>query len=273
MKNKKEIITEDPWHALRRYTQARIALGRCGNSIPTRELMSFKMAHARAMDAVHLALDGIYIAGKMKEITGIDTLLLHSAAKNRGEYLTRPDLGRMLSVESVRLLQKNVQPQNYDISLVVADGLSSTAIEGNIIPLFNLLVPELKKKGYSLAPIPVIEQGRVAVADHVAELVNAQMTIVFIGERPGLKSPDSLGIYMTYEATPGTTDERRNCISNVRKNGLSYPVACSKLLYLIEESFKRKISGVDLKDEQPNRQIRNAEKNTALAASLYETKK
>ena len=266
--SEKKIITDDPWQSLKRYTQARIALGRCGCSLPTSELLHFKLAHAKAIDSVHLPLRTELTAHKIKEVAGTDTVCLHSSAQNRQEYLKRPDLGRILSAGSVSLLQNMEKAEHYDISLVIADGLSSTAIEANIIPVFDLLVPELRKKGYSLSPVTVVEQGRVAVADHIAELFNARMTVIFIGERPGLKSPDSLGIYLTYHPKTGTTDERRNCISNVRRNGLSYPSACFKLLYLIEESFRRKLSGVDLKDEQTSQQLRHAEDGHVLSACL-----
>jgi ethanolamine ammonia-lyase small subunit len=241
-----KVIEKDPWKSLKKYTQARIAIGHCGSSIPTDELLQFKLAHAKAMDAVHLPLKKEYISFELEKITSSRVLYLHSQARTRSEYLRRPDWGRALSDESKSIIENLSKASSYDISLVVADGLSSTAIERNIIPVMRILMPELKQRDYSLSPVAVVEQGRVAVV----ECLNAQLTIIFIGERPGLKSPDSLGIYMTYNPKSGTTDERRNCISNVRQGGLSYHAACFKLLYLIDESFKRKISGVDLKDEQ-----------------------
>lgn len=245
-----KVATENPWQSLKRYTHARIAIGRCGNSIPTEELMEFKLAHAKAIDAVHLPLKKDSIAQEIENTFGIGVLLLQSAVKDRSEYLRRPDLGRILSDKSVQLIQNTVNAAEFDISLVIADGLSSSAIEKNILPMFTHLLPLLKKKNYTLSPISLVEQGRVAIADSIAELMQARLTVIFIGERPGLKSPDSLGIYMTYDPRRGTTDERRNCISNVRRDGLSYDIACSKLLYLLDESFKRKLSGVELKDEQ-----------------------
>ena len=250
MKKERKIVSESPWQSLKQHTQARIALGRCGCSIPTRELLEFKLAHAKAIDAVQLPLDCQKQSNLIHKATGLETLHLFSAATDRREYLQRPDLGRSLSVDSVSKLEKLAGDQTFDIALVVADGLSSRAIENNILPLLTEFVSQLKARNYSLAPITVVEQGRVAVADQIAEILKARMSIIFIGERPGLKSPDSMGIYLTYNPGSGTTDERRNCISNVRQNGLSYPLACSKLLYLVEESFRRKLSGVDLKDEQ-----------------------
>lgn len=247
--DKPNIFIEDPWTTLRNYTQARIALGRCGSSVPTKELLSFKLAHAKAIDAVHVPLDTDKIVTELENISGEKAIRLHSAANDRSVYLKRPDLGRVLSDESTRLLKSVPRQSEYQIALVVSDGLSATAIEKNIAPFFGLLYPELKKQ-YALAPIVVTEQARVAIGDAIAELLNAKMVINFIGERPGLKSPDSLGIYMTYKPFSGITEDKRNCISNVRKDGLSYPMACSKLLYLLSESFKKGISGVDLKDEQ-----------------------
>jgi len=254
MTDHQKIITEDSWQSLRKYTQARIAIGHCGSSVPTSELLQFRLAHAKARDAVLQPFQKEFISREIEKITGNTVLLLHSAAADRSEYLKRPGLGRILSGESMHLIQTTPKAPQYDISLVVADGLSSTAIERNVLPLFRLLVPQLKK-GFSLSPVSVVEQGRVAIADSVAERMHARLAVIFIGERPGLKSADSLGIYLTYHPREGTTDECRNCISNIRQNGLSYPLACSKLLYLIEESFKRKLSGVELKDEQTDLQL------------------
>jgi len=248
-KEQKTIVASS-WESLKKHTKARIAIGRCGNSIPTQELLAFKLAHAKAIDAVHVPFQKELVIRELEEISGAEVLSLQSNAKDRSEYLQRPDLGRSLSEASAQLIKTTPKAAEYDIALIVADGLSSVAIEKNISSMFNLLLPELKGRNYSLAPICVIEQSRVAIADSVAELLNARLSIIFIGERPGLMSPDSLGIYMTYAPKSGTTDERRNCISNVRQDGLSYPAACSKLLYLVDESFKRRISGVNLKDEQ-----------------------
>lgn len=244
--------TNNPWESLREYTQARIAIGRCGTSIPTKELLDFKMCHAKAIDAVHIPLNTQRVQTQIRSITQKEVLLLHSAAPTRADYLRRPDWGRKLSEESIDAILRLPKQESYDISLVVADGLSSLAIEKNIAPVLSMLIPQLRGIGYSLAPVAIVEQGRVAVADEIASSLNARLTAIFIGERPGLKTPDSLGIYMTYAPEKGTTDERRNCISNVRTEGLSYNLACSKLMYLINEAFRLQISGVNLKDEQDN---------------------
>lgn len=242
----------DPWESLRQYTQARIAIGRCGSSVPTRELLDFKLAHAKAIDAVHIPLDTAAVAAQLEQLVPVPVYCLHSAAPSRADYLRRPDWGRKLSADSAKLLEQLPPSSGFDIALVVADGLSSHAVEKNIAEMFRLLIPALCEAGFSLAPLTVVEQGRVAVADEIASSLGASLSVMFIGERPGLKTPDSLGIYITYAPKPGTTDERRNCISNVRTEGLAYPLACSKLMYLIHEAIRRKLSGVDLKDEQDN---------------------
>ncbi len=246
----KNKVEESGWQSLKQFTQARVALGRCGCSVPTREVMAFKLAHAKAMDAVQQPLAQELLVDALARLTGLECLCVRSAARDRTNYLQRPDLGRQLLAADAAKLRKRGPRKPFDIALVVADGLSSAAIEINIQPLLALLVPALQEKGFRLAPVAVVAQGRVAVADEVAALMQARMAIVFIGERPGLKSPNSLGIYMTYDAQPGVTDEQRNCISNVRPGGLSYVMAFSKLLYLVEEAFRRRLSGVMLKDEQ-----------------------
>ncbi len=247
---KHEFVTQSSWQSLRQFTAARVAMGRCGCSVPTDELLAFKLAHAKAMDAVHQPLDFAEVAEQVELRTGLDTLRVSSAAWDRTSYLQRPDLGRMLSLDSVARLQNHPKREDYDVALVVADGLSSAAIAQNLAPMLSQFVPLLLDRGISIAPVCLVEQARVAVGDEVAQLLNARVVIVLIGERPGLKSPNSMGIYLTFEPQTGTTDERRNCISNVRPNGLSYAAASFKLLYLLEEAIRRKISGVDLKDEQ-----------------------
>ena len=241
---------ENPWASIRKYTQARIAIGRCGSSIPTKELLDFKLCHAKAIDAVSTMLDSSQMAQKIESMFGEKVHLLHSLANDRAEYLRRPDLGRKLSDESIEKLSAlNVSPQ-ADVALVIADGLSSFAIEKNTVPFLEKFLPLLKEKGFSLAPITLAEQARVAIADEIGVTFGAKLSVILIGERPGLKTPDSLGIYMTYRPESGTTDERRNCISNVRMEGLPYEIAAQKLIYLISEAFTRQLSGVELKDEQ-----------------------
>lgn len=240
----------DPFAALRRLTQARIALGRRGASLPTGAHLAFQLAHAQARDAVHLALDPIALAERLSALADQPILQLHSAAPDRDVYLQRPDLGRRLDETSRRLLQAGRHPA-ADLAIVIADGLSAPAIERNAAPLLALLLPALAQDGFALAPLAIVGQGRVAVGDEIGALIKARAVLVLIGERPGLSSPDSLGLYLTWAPRVGVTDAARNCISNVRPEGLSYEEALRKLRYLLKEARRRGMTGVDVKDETP----------------------
>jgi len=242
--------SDNPWLDLRRLTPARIALGRTGTSLPTRAQLDFQCAHAQARDAVHLAFDHAGLREQLSE-RGRDSILLHSAASDRHSYLQRPDLGRRLHEESARQLREHAQanPGGVDLAIIVADGLSALAVHRHTLPFLNRLQEHIDAEGWSTAPVVLVEHGRVAVADEVGELLGAKMTVILIGERPGLSSPDSLGLYFTYSPRVGLTDAYRNCISNVRLEGLSYGMAAHRLLYLMREACRRQLSGVNLKDE------------------------
>ena len=241
---------DNPWLELRRLTPARIALGRTGTSIPTGAQLDFQFAHAQARDAVHLPFDHAGLSSQMAE-RGRDSLLLHSAAPDRHSYLQRPDLGRRLSDESAQTLRDYAQanPGGVDLAVVVADGLSALAVHKHTVPFLTRMEEQTHAEGWSLSPVILVEQGRVAVADEIGQLLGAKMVVILIGERPGLSSPDSLGLYFTYNPKVGLTDAYRNCISNVRLEGLSYGMAAHRLLYLMREACRRQLSGVNLKDE------------------------
>jgi ethanolamine ammonia-lyase small subunit len=217
---------------LKRFTPARVALGRTGHSLPTAELLRFQLDHARARDAVYESLDASAL--------GFDHILVRSAARDRSEYLRRPDLGR-------RLAGASLLRGDYDAAVVIADGLSAAAVHhhapGVVAALLKLL------EGWRLAPIVVALQARVALGDEIGEALGARMVAVLIGERPGLTSPDSLGIYLTWDPRPGRTDAQRNCVSNIRTEGVSYDLATRKLHFLMIEARRRKLTGVDLKDD------------------------
>jgi ethanolamine ammonia-lyase small subunit len=223
---------------LKSFTPARVSLGRTGHSLPTGELLRFQLDHARARDAVYQELDLAAIA-----LPGRPHLALHSAAGDRATYLRRPDLGRRLSPESRALLTKG----EYDAAIVIADGLSAPAVHHHAAALLEELMPRLE--GWRLAPLTVVRQGRVAIGDEIGEALGARVVAMLIGERPGLTSPDSLGIYLTWDPRPGRTDADRNCISNVRTEGISYRHAAEKLYFLMRESRLRKLSGVALKED------------------------
>ncbi|SNY33445.1 Ethanolamine ammonia-lyase light chain [Pseudomonas sp. LAMO17WK12:I6] len=248
--DKPPVDPQNPWLELRRLTPARIALGRTGTSLPTSAQLDFQFAHAQARDAVHLPFDHAGLSAQLSE-RGRETLLLHSAATDRNSYLQRPDLGRKLSDASAQSLRDYAEahPGGVDLAIVVADGLSALAVHRHTLPFLTRLEEQMSADGWSLAPVVLVEQGRVAIGDEIGQLLGAKMVVMLIGERPGLSSPDSLGLYFTYNPKVGLTDAYRNCISNVRLEGLSYGMAAHRLLYLMREACRRQLSGVNLKDE------------------------
>lgn len=243
-------VPRTPLGGLRRFTSARIGLGTAGISQPTAPHLAFQAAHAMARDAVHARLDTGRLAADLAAL-GLPTIRLHSAATDRAAYLQRPDLGRRLDVESRRLLDAVAQGQDAppDVAIVVADGLSATAVQRNAAPLLEVVLPALARAGLRTGPVILVGQGRVAIADEIGERLGARLALLLVGERPGLSSPDSLGVYLTFEPRIGRTDAERNCISNIRPGGLDYPTAAYKLDYLIGQSLTRRLTGVALKDE------------------------
>ena len=240
----------NPWAHLRQLTPARIALGRAGTSLPTDAQLDFQFAHAQARDAVHLTFDCAELAAQIEQ-QGHSCLQLHSAAPDRNTYLQRPDLGRRLSDESAIELDKHAQQNGagYDLAIVVADGLSALAVQRHALPLLQRIEEQIERDGWSLAPISLVQQSRVALGDEVGERLKAKMVVMLVGERPGLSSPDSLGLYFTYDPKVGRNDADRNCISNIRLEGLSYNLAAHRLIHLMREACRRELSGVNLKDE------------------------
>ena len=240
-------LTDDPWRELKNFTRARIALGRVGSSMPTKEVLDFGLSHAMARDAVHLPLDSDSLDASIQQL-GFSTLHVHSRATDRHTYLLRPDFGRKLNEESRQHLKSIKSSNRFDLVIVVGDGLSSLAIQRNAVPL----LAELKKyipEAWNVGPIVIAKQARVALADEVGEILRARMVVILIGERPGLSSPDSLGIYLTFAPKIECSDADRNCISNVRPEGLQYSAAAQKLIWLARAAMNLKISGVALKDE------------------------
>jgi ethanolamine ammonia-lyase small subunit len=221
-------MIEDSWTRLRELTAARIALGRAGHSLPTRELLAFQFAHARARDAVHHGLD----------LNSFEGIVLKSAARDRATYLRRPDLGRRLSEESANRLARG----DWDAVLIVADGLSATAVHRHGPPLIHALRGELQ--GWKIAPLCIVEQGRVAIGDEIGERLGASLAVVMIGERPGLSSPDSLGVYLTWSPRVGRTDAERNCVSNIRPEGLDPSLAAVRIASLMRAARERQLTGV-----------------------------
>lgn len=240
----------DAWTLLREFTDARIALGRSGASLPTREVLNFGLAHAQARDAIHQPFDSETLARQLHEL-GLNTLEAHSAAPERHTYLNRPDLGRMLSDESRQALAER-RPPAHDLLLVIGDGLSSHAVHRQSVGLISALLPYLQTLGISLGPVVLAHQSRVALGDDIGETLGSKAVAILIGERPGLSSPDSLGVYLTWKPERQRIESERNCISNIRPEGLGYDAAAFKLAWLLEQAFLRRLTGVRLKDESDN---------------------
>jgi len=241
---------------LRDLTAARIALGRAGHSLPTRELLAFQLAHAKARDAVWCALDATSL--NPTGLTRFTALSLHSAARDRATYLRRPDLGRKLDAESAakllpetRTTLKSAVPSacgEWDAVIVIADGLSALAVHRHAIALLEGLLPQLE--GWRIAPVCVVDQGRVAIGDDIGERIGAAMALVILGERPGLSSPDSLGAYLTWSPRVGRTDAERNCVSNIRTGGLEPRIAAVRIAQLMQAAREQQLTGIGLSSGQ-----------------------
>ena len=249
----------DRFRALRRFTPARIALGRAGPGQPTEVNLRFAFDHARARDAVHAAADFVSIEQAWRA-KGWEVARLDSAAPDRTTYLRRPDLGRRLSPESrARLAERN---DSCDVAIVAADGLSALAVENGFAPLLDHLLPRLQGRRLVIGPLVLVEQGRVAVGDEIGELLRAKLVVVLIGERPGLSAADSLGAYITWAPRIGAMDSQRNCISNIRPGGLSFEDGAAQIVDIVRLAFAQEMTGVRLNDfrsaaAQASREARN----------------
>jgi ethanolamine ammonia-lyase small subunit len=240
------LVEPDAWTALRAFTPARIALGRTGSSQPTSAQLAFGLAHAQARDAVHAPLDVAALETALQG-AGFGTLVARSRAADRPTYLRRPDLGRRLDAASLARLRAAAPAAAPDLVFVVADGLSAVAIVRHALPL--LVAARERLAGWSIGPVVIATQARVALGDEVGEALGARAVALLVGERPGLSSPDSLGIYLTWAPRVGRTDAERNCISNVRPEGLAYGRAAATLAGLLEGARRLGATGVALKDE------------------------
>jgi ethanolamine ammonia-lyase small subunit len=239
--------------SLRDFTSARVSLPTTGNSIATTEVLDFQLAHARARDAVHALLDLPVFARRLEvelpvlKDASVPVFLFQTNALDRASYLRRPDLGRTLHLDSVAKLQ----PGGYDLAITIADGLSALAVERNAIPVLAHLLPRLLDGGWGIAPLTLVQQGRVAIGDPIGFHLGARLGLVLIGERPGLSSPDSLGAYLTWNPCPERTDADRNCLSNIREGGLAAGAAADRLFWYLRAARVRQMSGTSLKEGLP----------------------
>lgn len=244
-------LVQDSWGDLRALTGARIALGRAGGSLPTAELLGFSAAHAAARDAVWAELDLGRLEGEAEALRlGLPVLRLASLAGDRATYLRRPDLGRRVDADGAARLLAAAAPEGCDVVLAIGDGLSAPAAQAHALPLAAALASRLRARGLRLGPLVLVRQARVAVVDPIGAALGARLAVILLGERPGLGSPDSLGAYLVYGPRPGRTDAERNCVSNIRPEGLPVPAAADLLGWLVGEALQRCLTGVALKDER-----------------------
>ena len=256
----KPSLNVDPWQQLKRFTRARIAIGRVGSSLPTKEVLGFGLSHAMARDAVHLPLD-INALEIDVQAQGFSTIRAKSMAADRATYLLRPDWGRRLSEQSLSALTQHKSAKPIDFLIVIGDGLSSLAVARHVAPLLAEVKNYLPSNWHT-GHIVIASQARVAIGDEIGQAMGAKIVAMLIGERPGLSSPDSLGIYLTYKPTLGLSDADRNCISNVRPEGLQYALAAKKLVWLAKEAMRLKVTGVALKDESDLLEIKQQDQIT-----------
>ncbi|NYE25846.1 ethanolamine ammonia-lyase small subunit [Pigmentiphaga litoralis] len=255
------LVQPDPWDALRAHTSARIAIGRVGGSLPSAEVLRFGLAHARARDAVHHPLNGADLATRLRT-AGFRVAQVRSQAPDRQTYLLRPDLGRRLHDDDRDALL--AAPPAPELAFVLADGLSTFAVERHALPLLEAM-RERFTTDWAATPVVMVDQGRVAVGDDIGEALQARMVVVLVGERPGLTSPDSLGIYFTYQPRTGRMDSERNCISNVRPEGLPVDAAADKLSHMLRQSLTLQLSGVGLKDDSEAPEVLKASATVDVA--------
>ncbi len=233
-----------PWDALRRLTAARVGLKRSGASLATAPLLEFQLAHARARDAVHAALDETGLEKELMAI-GLPILTVASQANDRAQFLMRPDLGRQLSSDAESALAAN--KGSYDIAFVVSDGLSASAAQKHAAPLLAEIIPALKD--WRIGPLVIVRHGRVGTGDAGAAALGATCAVILLGERPGLTAPDSLGAYLTWRPRPDTTEADRNCVSNIRPEGVRYADAARTIVHLLHAMRAGGVSGIALKDD------------------------
>jgi ethanolamine ammonia-lyase small subunit len=240
------VVDDDAWAVFRQWTAARIGLRRAGASLATEPLLDLMLAHARARDAVHEALDAARLTADLAGL-GVEVLSVASAAPDRTVYLMRPDLGRCLASDCAATLAG--RRADYDVVFVVADGLSARAVQMHARPVLAATIAALRAEGWLVAPVVIVRHGRVAIGDAVAAALGAACVTVLIGERPGLSAPDSMGAYLTWQPHAATTDAQRNCISNIRPEGIGYEAASLKFVHLLRAMRTLRLSGVALKDD------------------------
>jgi ethanolamine ammonia-lyase small subunit len=234
------VVERDLFAPYRLATRARIGLGRCGDGVPTAAHLELQLAHARARDAVHGAVDFAAMAARLAPLP---TVTVRSRCERRAQYLARPDLGRALDPAAAARLEAGP----YDVAFVIGDGLSAAAVEHHAEATLSASLARLGD--LAVAPVVLAEQARVALADEIGQALQARLAVILIGERPGLSAPDSLGAYLTFAPRPGRMDSERNCVSNIHGAGLTYEAAAAKIGWLVHEALRLGLTGVNLKED------------------------
>ncbi len=248
----KDFVQYDPWADLKQFTDARIALGRTGCSLLTDDYLQFSLSHARARDTIYMPFESEKVAHQLEQM-GLDTVEVSSRASSRSMFLRQPDMGRRLNDASRQKL-KDMDYKGADVLLVIGDGLSSKAVNKQAVPLISRFVPYMEELGLTVGPVVLAHESRVALGDDIAEMMHCGLVAILIGERPGLSSPDSLGVYITYKPFAGRLESERNCISNVRPEGLNYNRAAFKMAWLVEAAYDMGKTGTALKDKSDDPQ-------------------
>jgi ethanolamine ammonia-lyase small subunit len=244
----------DPWEDLRQFTSARIAIGRSGGSQRTSSLLDFRLSHARARDAVMMEFDAADLDASLKN-AGLETMHLASTARDRRDFLLRPDHGRTLAESSRELLTSWKGATPPDLVPIVSDGLSAVAAVRHAAAVLIPLIASLKASGWHISPVMIVPFARVKLQDEIGAALGARFSLMLLGERPGLGSPDSLGAYFTHRPGADKSDADRNCVSNIRKEGLEPSLAARKIEWLLKESARSGLSGVELKDSEPTSRL------------------
>ncbi|MDX1958126.1 MAG: ethanolamine ammonia-lyase subunit EutC [Leptospiraceae bacterium] len=245
MENKTSITSRNPLVDLKNWTDARIAQTNSGSRISTKEELGFRLDHALARDSVQTELDFQKLVSELDNLN-LEHLMIKTKANSKSIYLKRPDLGRTLDDISKEVLSK--EAKNSDLAIIIGDGLSAKAIQTQCIPYLKELIPILDQN-WKLSKLFLVHYARVAVGDEIGEILQTKLSLMLIGERPGLSSPDSMGAYITYLPKTGRKDSERNCISNIREKGLIFKEAAIKTKYLLEKANRLELTGTELKDE------------------------
>ncbi len=220
-------------------TPARICVGRAGVRLRTETQLRLRVDHAMAQDAVFGEVDTTLLA-EMK-LFSVDT-----KCRDKKEYITRPDLGRQLSDKALAEMKSRCK-SGSDVQIIVSDGLSSKAVEANLQRILPVLEDGLLLAGLKLGTSFFVRMGRVAVEDVVAELLDAKVVCMLIGERPGLSTAESMSAYICYNAKVGQPESRRMVVSNIHKGGTAAAEAGAYIVELIQKILTAKASGIELK--------------------------